>query len=105
VAADIDGAIPLLARDILQHWMNWAHGKAEYCRPRDAAKCQRYAELAVAFASKLVAYQSPTFKTVMIAPPAQARRRFTLTVIDRHNDAPMLDDEVDTTDNIGEGPR
>jgi hypothetical protein len=85
-----------LGKEVLRNYMITFHERAEHYRTpphADEAKFEKYARLAVDCARWLAPYESPTFRSIAIAPPtppAETRRRFTLTVFD-HDHRPVVD--------------
>jgi len=88
VAELIAGASKLLAKNVLEFWVDEFDRLAKYYRTRDRERSNRYALLALDAAKALAPYQSPTYRAIMLAPamPEQPPRRFTLKI----HDSPRL---------------
>src|SRR5437773_341903 len=87
-AGDIEGAARPLAKDVLAHWIAWAHSRARYWRNRNAAKCGQYVEIAAGLAKALAPFESPTYRAIVMTPPppaAEETKRFTLKIFDPYN--------------------
>jgi hypothetical protein len=100
-----------LGKEPLDAFMTEFTAMAEHYRPalpgqpanpnEDEGRYLKFARLAVDAATRLVPYQSPTFRAVVVAPAPESNetksRRFTLRIFDRDHGGDRADPIVETT--------